>query len=120
MKNPEINSNKKNYNFTSIRIKVGTKYEVNKFLDKVNKSENCGKVTFDVLVNFFLEKMTKEDIEMLQKKTITWSHEEKHLRQCWEKKKGRVSNDQWKKMLFLGELQGFISSHSRVRVATNS
>ena len=53
MKTKEINSNKKNYNFTSIRVKEETKEEVNKLLEKVNKAEDCGKVTFDILVNFF-------------------------------------------------------------------
>ena len=59
MKAQETRSNKKNYNFTSIRVKEGTKESVNKFLGKINKTENCGKITFDLLVNFFLEKMTK-------------------------------------------------------------
>ena len=76
MKVQDAKSNKKNYNFTSIRVKEGTKEEVNKFLEKVNKAEDCGKVTFDTLIHFFIEKMTKQDIEDLQMKTITWSHEE--------------------------------------------
>ena len=120
MKAKEINSNKKNYHFTSIRVKEGTKYEVNKLMKKINKAEDCGKVTPDILLNFFLEKVTKEDMEMLRVKTMTWVHEERHLRKVWEKTKGKVSDDQWKKMLFLGELQSFISSHSRFRVVTNS
>ena len=120
MKAQETTSNKKNYNFTSIRVKDGTKEAVNKFLAKVNKTEDCGKVTSDLLINFFLEKVTKEDVDMLQKQALTWSHEERYLRKLWEKKRSRVSDDQWKKMLFLGELQDFISSHSRFRVTTNS
>ena len=121
MRIQETNSKKKDYNFTSIRVKEGTKYDVNKFLEKVNKAEDCGKVTFDTLVSFFLEKMTKEDIAALQVKATSWSHEEKYLRKLWEKKNGgKVSDDRWKKMLFLGELQTFISSHSRFRVVTKS
>ena len=54
MKVQETTSNKKNYNFTSIRVKDGTKEVVNKFLTKVNKTEDCGKVTSDLLINFFL------------------------------------------------------------------
>ena len=120
MKAKEINSNKKSYHFTSIRVKEGTKYEVNKLLKKVNQSEDCGKVTFDILVNYFLERMTKEDMKTLQVKSITWAHEETYLRRVWEQKKGKISDEKWKKMLFLGELQRFISSHSRFRVVTNS
>ena len=119
MENQKTNSNKKDYNFSSIRVKNGTKEAINKFLEKVNRTEDCGKVTLDILVNFLLEKVTKEDMEALQMKTLTWSHEEKHLRKLWERKKGKVSEEQWKKMLFLGELQGFISTHSRLKVGTS-
>ena len=37
-------------------------------------------MTPDILINFFLEKVTKEDVEALRTKTLTWAHEEKHLR----------------------------------------
>lgn len=120
MNNSATTSNQKNYNFTSIRVKEKTKVEVNKFLEKINKAEDCGKVTFDTLVNFFLERMNKEEIEALQMKTITWSHEEKRLRKIWEKKKGKISDNQWKEMLFLGQLSDFIASHSRLRSALDA
>ncbi len=120
MKTTETNAAKKNYNFTSIRVKDKTKEEVNKFLEKVNKAEDCGKVTFDTLVSFFLEKLTTEDIQALQTKTITWSHEEKRLRKLWEKKKGKVSDNKWKEMLFLGQLGEFIEANSRLKVAKSA
>lgn len=73
----------------------------------------------DVLkhVSYFLNKANKEDIEMLQLQTITWEHEEKRLRRLWEKKKGKVSNNKWKEMLFLGQLSDFVSDNSRLKMA---
>ena len=119
MKTTETSSKKKNYNFTSIRVKGETKREVYKFLEKVNKAEDCGKVTFDVLVNFFLERMTKEDMRTLQMKATNWSYEERYLRKLWKKRKGQVTDDQWTKMLMLGELQDFFSSNTRFQVGIN-
>ena len=116
MKNTETTT-PKNYNFTSIRIKNKTKEDVTKFLEKVNKSEDCGKVTFDTLIGYFLEKTSKDDIENLQLKTITWSHEETRLRKLWEKKKGKVTDNKWKEMLYIGQLGEFISLNSRIKVA---
>ena len=116
MKNTE-SSTKKNYNYTSIRVKEKTKGDVTKFLEKVNKTEDCGKVTFDTLIGYFLEKVEKEDIESLQLKTVTWSHEEKRLRKLWEKKKGKVTDNKWKEMLYMGQLQDFIKEHSRISAA---
>ncbi len=119
MKNLDTNT-KKDYGFTSIRVKEKTKESVRSFLLKVNKSEDCGKVSTDVLLSYFLDKVTKEDIEALQLKTITWSMEEKRLRKLWEKKKGKVTDDKWKEMTFLGQLVEFIFENSRLQVANNA
>ena len=119
MKNTE-SATKKNYNYTSIRVKDKTKDDVTKFLEKVNKTEDCGKVTFDTLIAYFLENVNKDDIESLQLKTVTWSHEEKRLRRLWEKKKGKTSDNKWKEMLYLGQLGEFISSNSRLQIGTNN
>ena len=78
----------KNDSFTSIRVKKNTKGDVNKFLDKANKTEDCGKITFDALISYFLKNVTNEDIEKLQMESITWAHEDKRLKRLWEKKKG--------------------------------
>ncbi len=111
------NSNKKNDNYSSIRIKENTKNGVIKFLEKINTSEFCGRITPDSFVSYFLENVTKEDIEKLQIKSITWAHEDKRLRKLWEKKKGKVSENSWKEMLYLGQLKEFISEHSRLQIA---
>lgn len=116
MSNTETNKNEKSYDYSSIRVKGKTKEDVNKFLDRVNKADDCGKVTFDAFVSYFLNKANKEDIEMLQLQSITWEHEEKRLRRLWEKKKGKVSNNKWKEMLFLGQLSDFVSDNSRLKM----
>jgi hypothetical protein len=120
MKTNTDNSKVKNYDYTSIRVKGNTKNDVNKFLEKVNKVEDCGKVTFDVLVSYFLKSVTSEDIEKLQMESITWAHEDKRLRRLWEKKKGKVSENKWKEMLYIGQLAEFISENSRIQVAQSA
>ena len=75
MKAKTKESIKKSYNFTSIRVKEKTKVDVKKILETLNKEEDCGKVTVDLLVGFFLEKMTKEDLKVLQMKTVNWKHD---------------------------------------------
>ena len=55
----------KNDYYTSIRVKGNTKSDVNKFLEKVNKTEDCGKVTFDALVSYFLKSVTNKDIKKI-------------------------------------------------------
>jgi hypothetical protein len=114
MKTNETNTNTKNDRYTSIRVKSNTKIDVNKFLDKANKAEDCGKITFDALIGYFLENVAKEDIEKLQIKSITWAHEDKYIRSLWEKKKGKVSETKWKEMLHLGQLREFTMEHTRL------
>jgi hypothetical protein len=116
MKTNTDNSKVKNYDFTSLRVKGNTKNDATKFLDKVNKIEDCGKVTYDALVAYFLKNVTTEDIERLRVESITWAHEDKRLRRLWEKKKGKVSEQKWKEMLHLGQLREFTLEHSRLQV----
>ncbi len=120
MKTNTDNSKKKNDDYTSIRVKGNTKNDVNKFLDKINKTEDCGKITFDALIRYFLENVTQEDIDQLQKRAITWAHEDKRLKRLWEKKKGKVSENKWKEMLYIGQLAEFIAENSRLQVASNA
>ncbi len=120
MKATNENSKMKNNDYTSIRVKGNTKKDVNNFLEKINKTEDCGKITFDALVSYFLENVNQEDIENLQKGAITWAHEDKRLKRLWEKKKGKVSENKWKEMLYVGQLAEFIAANSRLEVATNA
>lgn len=120
MKTNTDNPKKKNDEYSSIRVKGSTKSNVNKFLEKINKAEDCGKITFDSLVSYFLENTSQEDIEVLQKGAITWAHEDKRLKRLWEKKKGKVTETKWKEMLYLGHLREFISKHSRLETTYTS
>ncbi len=43
MKSNTDNSKKKNDEYTSIRVKGNTKSDVNKFFEKINKTEDYGK-----------------------------------------------------------------------------
>jgi hypothetical protein len=108
--------NQKNNNYTSIRVKLSTKESINKFIEKINNTEDCGKITFDALANYLLNNISKEDIDNLQLKSVTWTHEDKRLRRLWEKKKGKVSENKWKEMLYMGQLQSFIKEHSRITI----
>lgn len=83
-------------------------------------TEDCGKITFDALVSHFLKNVTPEDIETLQKGAITWAHEDKRLKRLWEKKKGKVSDNKWKEMLYVGQLAEFIAENSRLQIAPNA
>ena len=52
--------------------------------------------------------------------SITWAHEDKRLKRLWEKKKGKVSENKWKEMLYIGQLSEFITENSRLQVASNA
>ena len=114
MKTNEANT--KNDKYTSIRVKKNTKIDVNKFLDKTNKAEDCGKITFDALIGYFLENVSNEDVKKLQLQSITWAHEDKRLKRLWEKKKGKTSENKWKEMLYIGQLKEFIAENSRLQI----
>lgn len=115
MKTNTDNSKNKNDDYTSIRVKGNTKNNVNKFLEKINNTPDCGKITFDAFISYFLKNVTQKDIENLQKGAITWAHEDKRLRLIWEKKKGKVSENKWKEMLHLGQLREFTMEHTRLK-----
>ena len=66
-------------NFKSIRVKEATKKEVDQFLKKINKNEHTGKVSFDDLIKFFMEKVTVENIQSLQLNSVNWEHEDKMI-----------------------------------------
>ncbi len=102
--------------YKSIRVKESTKEKVTNFLNKVNKSEDCGKISFDDLISFFLENVTIDDIKKLHLRSITWEHEDRRLRKLYEKKKGKISDAKWREMTFLGHIQSFVNEHSRLPV----
>ncbi|OFZ47611.1 MAG: hypothetical protein A2451_02555 [Bdellovibrionales bacterium RIFOXYC2_FULL_39_8] len=102
--------------YKSMRIKSITKKSVDTFLEKINKQEDCGKISFDHVINFFIENVTSEEIKKIQLRSVSWVHEEKRLRKLYESKKGKVDEAKWKQMLFIGELNVFIKENSRLQV----
>ena len=110
----------KSVTYGSIRVKEATKKNIAKVLEKANKTDDCGKVTMDILISHLIEKISTDDIQKLQLKSITWEHEDRRLRLLWEKKKGKVSESKWKEMLYIGQLADFIAENSRIQVATSA
>jgi len=113
------NENQKKNILKSLRVKPATKEKMDNFIQKINSTDECGRISIDQIVNFFLDNVSKKNIEMLQFQSITWSHEDKRLKRLWEKKKGKVSENKWKEMLYLGELSKFTLEHSRLNIVTN-
>ena len=103
-------------NFKSIRVKEATKKEVDQFLKKINKNEHTGKVSFDDLIKFFMEKVTVENIQSLQLNSVNWEHEDKRLRKLFEKQNGKISEAEWRELIFLGKINDFVSDNSRLPV----
>ena len=120
MKKESNKQENKNVTYASIRVKESTKKNITKVLEKANKTDDCGKVTMDILISHLIEKISPEDIQRLQLKSITWEHEDRRLRHLWEKKKGKVSESKWKEMLYVGQLADFIAENSRLQVATSA
>ena len=110
----------KNVTYNSLRVKNETKALLQSLLAKINKNEDCGKITSDKIIHHLVENVTTEDIKALQLESITWEHEDRRLKKLWEKKKGKISENKWKEMLCIGQLAEFINEHSRLKVGTNA
>ncbi len=80
MKKESNKQENKNVTYNSIRVKESTKKNIAKVLEKVNKTDDCGKVTTDILISHLVERVSLEDIQRLQLKSITWEHEDRRLR----------------------------------------
>lgn len=98
----------------SIRVSSQTKQLIDKKLTLLNKTKDCGKVSYDEMICLLTKEITKNQIERLQASTITWKIEEPRLMTLWGKKKGKITEEKWKQMLYTGKLQEFIQEHSRI------
>ncbi|GEM_PF-1230784 len=114
MKENVAKFNKKNVIFKSIRVKQSTKDKCQNFLIKLNKNKNSGKVTFDALVNFFLDNVDKADIEKLQLSTLTWDIEGERIRHLYQTKFGELSNSLWTQFIQTDLYREFAKEHSRL------
>ena len=96
MKNKSEAKTKNNLNnYSSLRVKVVTKDSAMKILENANKKEFGRKVSMDELVNLALNNVTKEDIELLQKKSLRNKDRQDILRQIYCKKVKKVSEDEF-------------------------
>jgi hypothetical protein len=94
-KQNETNKNKNANNFSSLRVKKGTKDDALKILEAINKKDFGRKVSIDDLVTKALENVTKEDIELLQRKSLRNKDRQAIVHQFYCKKVKKVSEDEF-------------------------
>ncbi|MFT6630976.1 MAG: hypothetical protein ACJAS4_000922 [Bacteriovoracaceae bacterium] len=94
-KQNETNKNKNTNFFSSLRVKKGTKDNALKILDTINKKDFGRKVSIDDLVTKALENVTKEDIELLQRKSLRNKDRQAIVHQFYCKKVKKVSEDEF-------------------------
>jgi len=112
MKNNNETKNKKNVeSFTSLRVKNGTKDYALKILESINKKEFGRKVSIDDLVTKALEKVTKEDIQLLQRNSLRNKDRQSIIHQFYCKKVKKVSEDEFIGLFLTGQLYQFISDN---------
>ncbi len=106
---------KKNRNiFKAIRVKDETKKVVDSFLKDINSKKESGKITHDILLNFLIQNVTKEEIECLKLTNLTWEIEGSRIRQLYEKENNKVSDNMWMQFIQTDEYRGFAKLHSRL------
>ena len=112
MKNNNETKNKKNTeSFTSLRVKKGTKDDALKILESINKKDFGRKVSIDDLVTKALEKVTKEDIQLLQRNSLRNKDRQAIIHQYYCKKVKKVSEDEFIGFFISGSLNHFISEN---------
>ena len=94
-KQNETNKNKNTNFFSSLRVKKGTKDNALKILETINKKDFGRKVSIDDLVTKALENVTKEDIELLQRKSLRNKDRQAIVHQFYCKKVKKVSEDEF-------------------------
>lgn len=90
MKNNNEANKKNTESFTSLRVKKGTKDDALKILESINKKDYGRKVSIDDLVTKALENVTKEDIELLQRKSLRNKDRQAIVHQFYCKKVEKV------------------------------
>ncbi len=110
-KQNETNKNKNTNFFSSLRVKKGTKDNALKILDTINKKDFGRKVSIDDLVTKALENVTKEDIELLQRKSLRNKDRQAIIYQYYCKNVKKVSEDDFIGFFISGSLNHFISEN---------
>ena len=110
-KQNETNKNKNANNFSSLRVKKGTKDDALKILEAINKKDFGRKVSIDNLVTKALENVTKEDIELLQRKSLRNKDRQAIIYQLYCKKVKKISEDEFIGFFISGSLNHFLREH---------
>lgn len=96
MKNKnELNSKKGNDNFSSLRVKTKTKSRALKLLESANKKEFGRKVSIDDLITIALENVSKEQVQLLQKKSLRNKDRQAIVYQFYCKKVNKITEDEF-------------------------
>lgn len=112
MKNNSETKNKKNIeSFSSLRVKKGTKDNALKILESINKKDFGRKVSIDDLVTKALENVTKEDIQLLQKKSLRNKDRQAIIHQFYCKKVKKVSEDEFIGLTLLSDYFDFLENN---------
>ncbi len=110
-KQNETNKNKNTNIFSSLRVKKGTKDNALKILETINKKDFGRKVSIDNLVTKALENVTKEDIELLQRKSLRNKDRQAIIYQLYCKKVKKISEDEFIGFFISGSLNHFLREH---------
>ena len=110
-KQNETNKNKNTNIFSSLRVKKGTKDNALKILETINKKDFGRKVSIDNLVTKALENVTKEDIELLQRKSLRNKDRQEIIYQLYCKKVKKISEDEFIGFFISGSLNHFLREH---------
>ncbi len=110
-KQNETNKNKNTNIFSSLRGKKGTKDNALKILETINKKDFGRKVSIDNLVTKALENVTKEDIELLQRKSLRNKDRQAIIYQLYCKKVKKISEDEFIGFFISGSLNHFLREH---------
>lgn len=108
----ETNKNKNTKFFSSLRVKKATRDNALKILETINKKDFGRKVSIDDLVTKALENVTKEDIELLQRKSLRNKDRQAIVHQFYCKKVKKVSEDEFIGITMSCDFITFIEKHS--------
>lgn len=112
MKKNNVTKNKNNTeSFTSLRVKKGTKDDALKILESINKKDFGRKVSIDDLVTKALEKVTKEDIQLLQRNSLRNKDRQTIIHQYYCKKVKKVSEDEFIGLTMSSDYFNFIEQN---------
>ena len=86
---------KKGNNLSALRVKHSTKLIADRLLETANKKEFGRKISTDELIKLALEKVTKEDLKLLQNGSLKNRDRQTIVHQFYCKKVKKISEDEF-------------------------